>query len=49
MTKDEIRIEKGNIIVWNRKFLVWFAFIQNSPIGYFKTKKEAVSHCKKFN
>ena len=49
MKTTEIRIEKGNMIIWNRKYPVWFAFIKNSPVGYFKTKKEAVSHCKNFN
>jgi len=39
--KTNIRIEKGKKVVWNKTSWWWFLFINDLPMGYFKTKKQA--------
>ena len=46
---NEIKIEKGCMIRWNKTTWWWFLSINNEPKGYFKTKKEALEKSKKYN
>ena len=46
MKTQEVRIEKGKKVVWNKTTWWWYLSIDGKPQGYFKTKKEAVDKSK---